>query len=268
MVRKIAALSQNPGPDDETKDIDTVLDVAKAESIMNNYGTEGTEIEYIQPDDFKGAEVFFKLGDQKEFNGLHHALEIPALIRKAVWAEENGYDGIFQVSTFEPGVEESKLAVEIPIIGLFRTALHAATSLARRVGVLVPLENHVPLTWRTAQSHGMANRITDIRSLGVYGTMDELEERKEELIQGTVEAIETHVDETGAEIIIPLGGLVFPLVVSPAELDERASVPVLNTYAIGIRFLEMCIDFGYTQSPATYPKGTLTSEDLESYAFK
>lgn len=263
MDKKIAALAQHPSKDNH----DPVLDVEQVESMLNSYATEGTKIEYINPEDFKGAEVYFKLGEQEEFNGLHHALEIPALIRKTVWAEQNGYDAVFQISTFEPGVEESKLAVEIPVIGLFRTALHFAASLSRRIGVLVPLDNHVPLTWRTAQSHDMDKRITDIRSLGLYDNMAELIEQKDKIIENTVDAVDRLVDETNAESIIPLGGLVFPSVVDPAEVAKQVSVPVFNTYAIGVRFLEMCIDFGYTQSPATYPKGNLDSGDLGAYAF-
>jgi len=39
-------------------------------------------------------------------------------------------------------------------------------------------------------------------------------------------------------------------------------VQVLNTKAIGIRFAEMCVACGMTQSAITYPKAKLRYEDF------
>jgi hypothetical protein len=37
---------------------------------------------------------------------------------------------------------------------------------------------------------------------------------------------------------------------------------VLNTKATGIRFAEMCVSFGWTQSALTYPRAKLQYEDF------
>ena len=37
---------------------------------------------------------------------------------------------------------------------------------------------------------------------------------------------------------------------------------VLNTKAIGIRFAEMCVAFGMTQSNLTYPRAKLSYDDF------
>jgi len=39
-------------------------------------------------------------------------------------------------------------------------------------------------------------------------------------------------------------------------------VQVLNTKAIGIRFAEMCVACGMTQSALTYPRAKLSYEDF------
>ncbi|HEY4406421.1 MAG TPA: hypothetical protein VGN55_17375, partial [Xanthobacteraceae bacterium] len=70
------------------------------------------------------------------------------------------------------------------------------------------------------------------------------------------------IDETRAEIILPLGGALIPYVVDPADLAKATGAQVLNTKAIGIRFAEMCVAFGMTQSALTYPRAKLSYEDF------
>jgi hypothetical protein len=41
-------------------------------------------------------------------------------------------------------------------------------------------------------------------------------------------------------------------------------VQVLNTKAIGIRFAEMCVTFGMTQSELSYPRAKLSYDDFRS----
>ena len=50
--------------------------------------------------------------------------------------------------------------------------------------------------------------------------------------------------------------------VDPKDLAAASRVQVLNTKAIGIRFAEMCVACGMTQSALTYPKAKLTYDDF------
>jgi DNA-binding transcriptional ArsR family regulator len=77
----------------------------------------------------------------------------------------------------------------------------------------------------------------------------------EKLIRGLI-------DETRAEIILPLGGALIPYVVNPDDLAKATGVQVLNTKAIGIRFAEMCVAIGMTQSALTYPRAKMTYQDF------
>src|ERR1700730_12333241 len=123
-------------------------DVAAIERLLNGYASPGTKVEIGFPDDFAGSNVFLTIGAQSALNGLHHMMETPAIVRKIFWAAQNGYDAVISSNTFEPGVDGGPLAVDIPVIGLMRTALHVPTTLADRVGITVPLAPHVPYTWR------------------------------------------------------------------------------------------------------------------------
>jgi Asp/Glu/hydantoin racemase len=181
-------------------------------------------------------------------------------VRKIFWASQNGYDAVISSNTFDPGVDGGRLAVNIPVIGLLRTSMHAALTLADRVGITVPLPGHVPYTWRILRSYGLDSFVSDIRPIGVYGK--DIAERKEEIFKITAGLIRGLIDETRAEIILPLGGALIPYVVNPDDLAKATGAQVLNTKAIGIRFAEMCVTFGMTQSALTYPKAKLSYDDF------
>jgi Asp/Glu/hydantoin racemase len=235
-------------------------DVAKIEAQLNSYASPGTKVEIGFPDDYEGSQVFETIGSQSALNGLHHMMETPAIVRKIFWAAQNGYDAVIQSNTFDPGVDGGRLAVEIPVIGLLRTSMHAALTLADRVGVTVPLGPHVPYTWRIMRTLGLERFVTDIRPIGVYGA--DIDKRKSEIFDITQKLIRGLIDETRAEIILPLGGALIPYVVNPDDLAKATGIQVLNTKAIGIRFAEMCVALKMTQSALTYPRAKLAYEDF------
>lgn len=235
-------------------------DVEQIEALLNSYASPGTKVEIGFPDDFDGAHILDTIGAQSALNGLHHMMETPAIIRKIFWAAQNGYDAVIQSNTFDPGVDGGRLAVNIPVIGLMRTAMHFGLNLADRIGITVPLATHVPYTWRILRSYGLDRFVTDIKPIGIYGT--NLKSRKGEIFDSTAALIKSLVSETGAEIVLPLGGAIIPYVVDTADLQQACGVQVLNTKSIGIRFAETCVNLGYTQSPITYPRPKLTYDDF------
>jgi Asp/Glu/hydantoin racemase len=252
---RIMLLNQSP----RTASRGPAYDVEPIERLVNSYASPGTKIEIGFPENFAGSEVFHTLGAQSGLNGLHHMIETPAIVRKIIWAAENGYDAVISSNTFDPGVDGGRLAVDIPVIGPLRTAMHAALTLADRVGITVPLASHLPYTRRILRSYGLEHFVTGIKPIGVYGT--DIKSRKAEIFDITTGLIRNLVDE-GAEIIVPLGGALIPYVVDPADLTAATGVQVLNTKAICVRFAEMCVNFKMTQSALTYPRGKLTSEDF------
>jgi Asp/Glu/hydantoin racemase len=234
--------------------------VEKIEAQLNSYASPGTKVEIGFPDEYEGSQIFHALGGQSHLNGLHHMMETPALVRKIFWAAENGYDAVISSNTFDPGVDGGRLAVDIPIIGLLRTSIHAATTLADRVGVTVPLGPHVPYTRRILRAYGMDRFVTDIKPIGVY---TDVQNRKDEIFEIAVKLIKGMI-ANGAEIILPLGGALIPYVVNPDDLARETGVQVLNTKAIGIRFAETCVALKMTQSALTYPRAKLNYKDFTS----
>ncbi len=253
-MRKILFLNQAPRKGDKGPP----YEVEKIEAQLNSYATAGTKVEIGFPDDYEGSQLFNTIGAQSHLNGLHHMMETPALVRKIFWAAENGYDAVISSNTFDPGVDGGRLAVDIPVIGLLRTTMHAALTLADRVGVTVPLGPHVPYTWRHMRTLGLDRFVTEIQPIGVYV---DVQKRKDEIFDITVKLIKKMI-ANGAEIIMPLGGALIPYVVNPDDLARETGIQVLNTKAIGIRFAEACIDLKMTQSGITYPRTKLNYADF------
>jgi allantoin racemase len=240
---------------------DRLYDPTPIERLLNSYANPGTKIEIGYPDNYDGSKVGLLLGEQDKLNGLDHLMAAPALIRKIFWAQQNGYDAVIQSNTFDPGVEGGRLAVGIPVIGPFRTAMHTALMLCDRIGVTTPLASDVPQTRRILRAYGLESFVADIKPVGVYGK--DIQRRKNELFDAAAKAMRSLVNDSGAQIIVPLGGALIPYVVDPNDLAKAAGVPVLNTKAIAIRFAEACVAFGMTQSPVAYPHAALAMQDFQ-----
>jgi Asp/Glu/hydantoin racemase len=253
-VKNIRILFLNQAPNKPN------YDVASIEAQLNSYASPGTKVEIGFPDDYEGSKLFESIGKQSALNGLHHMMETPSIVRKIFWAAQNGYDAVIQSNTFDPGVDGGRLAVDIPVIGLLRTSMHAALTLADKVGITVPLAPHVPYTWRILRAYGLDRFVSDVKPIGIYGK--DIKERKAEIFGITEKLIRSLIDDSGAEIILPLGGALIPYVVDPDDLAKATGVQVLNTKAIGIRFAEMCVTFGMTQSAITYPRPKLDYSDF------
>jgi allantoin racemase len=236
-----------------------IIDVATMQKQIAPFLSPGTEVVFDFPDDYDGSRAEDVLGKQNMLNGVDHAMVTAPLIRKIVWAAENGFDAVVQSNTFDPGVEAGRLTVSIPVIGLLRTSLHMATILADRIGILVPLESHVPYTWRILRGYDMDHLVTNVLPLGLYGR--DLARRVPEIKESAVGLI-NKLKDGGAHFILPLGGVIIPYLVDPVILQMETGVPVMNTKLIALRFAETCVTLGLTHSPLSYPRGKLTYSDL------
>jgi allantoin racemase len=238
--------------------------------MLQSYAAPGTEVILDYPDDHPGAAVGEAMNKQKVRSELNYNVSAGALIRKAVWAEQNGFDAVIQSNNFEPGVETSRLAVRIPVLGLCRTTIHVAANLSDRIGVTVPFDGYGILTRKLLRSYGLEHFVTDVRSMDLPGVPrdEEVAKQRPFIFQRAVEEMKKLVAETRCECIVPLGGAVIPYIVDPLELQKEVGVPVLNPKAVGIHFAEMCVRTGMSHSPITYPAAKLSPADFEGYAYQ
>lgn len=242
----------------------------RVKALLDGYASPGTQIDLSYPDDYEGGRVARESGSQDVHTELPYYLSTPNLVRKAVWAQENGYDALIQSNGFDPGVEATRLAVRIPVIGICKTVMHVAATLADRIGVTAPFDGYAIFTRRLLQTYGLLGFVTDVRSLSLHGGVpqgDQVDASRGPIFERAVEVFNGLVRETGAECIVPLGGAIIPYIVSPDDLAKAVGVPVLNTKAIAIRMAEMYVNLGMSHSERTYPTAKLRATDFEAKAF-
>jgi allantoin racemase len=173
---------------------------------------------------------------------------------------------VVQSNTYDPGVEEARLAVRIPVVGILRATCHVAACLAQRVGITILVESMIPYTRKILHNYGLEPFITSIKALGMYETGD-LEKVREPIKRKVIE-LAKELKAEGAEVVIPLGGRVFPGAITCEEIEAEAGIPILNTKAIGIQFAEMLVRCRMSHSPLAYPcRIQLSPEDVTKKIF-
>jgi len=263
---RIMMLNQSPRDLDDADDNEYHQ---RVQALLDGYGSPGTQVELCYPDDHPGAGIARVMGKQGARSELNYYTSTPALMRKAVWAEQNGYDAVIQSNNFEPGVEASRFAVRIPVIGLCRTTIHLAANFAERIGVTVPFDEYVPLTSRLLQLYDLKRYVTEIRTMSLPGVPhgDDVARMRPVILERAAEVMHSLIKDTGAEVIVPLGGAVIPYIVDPVDLEREVGVTVFNPKVVGVRVAEMSVQFGYTHSPRAYPPARLEDGDFDSFLY-
>jgi Asp/Glu/hydantoin racemase len=129
--------------------------------------------------------------------------------------------------------------------------LHFAATICDKFGLIVPLPAHMPHTMRLVQSYGMTRFLSGIKTVDLYDTGD-LSGYHDLAIERTL-AIGRELVEEGAQAIIPLGGKIYPYVVTPEELAPALGVPIINTKAVGVSYAELMVRCRITHSERAYP---------------
>ena len=181
------------------------------------------------------------------------ALAVPDTVAKIVQAENDGVNAVICDCMGDPGVEEARELVSIPVIGPGETAMHVAAMLGHRFSVVHPLERMNPLFDHHAAKTGVTRQLASIRSLDI--PVLELDDRPRlltALIGQSVKAVE----EDGAHLIIfgctGMAGLAQQVEDGLRE-NGIGDVPVLDPAVLALKIAEALADMGLSHSKRTYP---------------
>jgi hypothetical protein len=131
---------------------------AKIQAQLDGYASAGTQVELCFPDDYPGAKLSSNLGARNEVPGIYHMLQTPAIIRKIVWAENNGYDAVVQSNTFDPGWKRLVRRCASPSLAYFARRFTQPRFSPTRSRSLRPLKS-------TSLTHGKLFTPTACRAL-------------------------------------------------------------------------------------------------------
>lgn len=174
-------------------------------------------------------------------------LYVPKIVEAVRNAEKEGYDGVLLDCFLNPGLEESKEAVKIPVVGAGQASMLLASTLGRSLAVVSTISNGIVPAKDLAKLYGVHDKVVSWRSAEIPVT--EMHKMSEESITEAVfrEAKEA-VERDGAEVVV-LGCTGIPSRV----LQDRLGVPVIDSGIVGFKTAELMVDL-YLNAGLTHSK--------------
>ena len=178
---------------------------------------------------------------------------LPEILQQVTEAELDKADAVIIDCMEDPGVEEGRRLVNIPVIGPGHAAMTLAAALGYRFSILYPLQQ-TALIERLVAHHQLSSMLASIRylSCGLEGIRSSDSTTLAVLEQTAIAAI----IEDGAHVIIPACTLTSHLA---QQLQERLRekgypVPVVDGPSTAVKLAEALVDLGLSQSRVTYPE--------------
>ena len=187
---------------------------------------------------------------------------LPEILQRMIEAEQDGMDAVIVDCMEDPGVEEGRRLVGIPVIGPGHAALNLSVMLGFRFSILYPLKQ-VRLIEKLVQHHGLSSMLASVRYLtcGLQGLRADAETALGHLLEAALAAVR----DDGAHVIVPACTLTSELT---GELGIRLRkrgypVPVVDGPGAAVKLAEDLVDMDLVPSRVTYPAALGISHRIE-----
>jgi Asp/Glu/hydantoin racemase len=187
-------------------------------------------------------------------------------IRGAIEAQRQGYDAVVIGHFQEPGLIESRCALDIPVVGLGEATMLYACGIGRTFGLVTI--NPVFIPWHRDQIArlGLGQRAVGVLAIDTQVTTymrafeDEAVYRqvKEEFCRRA-----ESLAEAGADVVIPAGGLPMLLLAREKNLTVRGAI-VLNGIAVVVAAAEAALKLYRQTGVAASRQGTFAKAPPEA----
>ena len=167
--------------------------------------------------------VFVDYGPASIESTYDDVMAAPFVVKKAEWAEKNGYDAVVVSCMLDPGVSAAKEALDIPVVG----PKEAAEQIA----------------------HILGDKVASIYPSGI--TVLELKEDPEKTYRVLLDQAKKAINDEGANVII-LGCT--GLTGMGKRLQSELGVPVLEGEGLALALAQLFVDLGLSQSKIAYKK--------------
>ncbi len=215
-----------------------------------------------QLDDIASPGIRFEVHGLEPPDHLFHPLTefrcAAQTIRNGLEAERAGYDA-FVIGHFqEPGLLETRGCLDIPVVSLGESAMLAACSMGRRIGLITIDPVFIDWHQRQVAAHGLQERVAGVRAIRIdlpgfmHAFTDPAAYAK--VRADFIEQVRPLV-AAGAEVIIPAGGLPMLLFSNerPFMIDGAL---VLNGIAVVAKAAEMALALHRATGSVVSRRGT------------
>jgi allantoin racemase len=179
--------------------------------------------------------------DMSRYRWAHHLGSVQ-IVENVMRAEREGYDAVAVSCFLDPGLEEARGVVEIPVVSSCETALIVSSAVGRAFGLLTIDEAMAVVLRELVRKYGFADRVTAVEALKPAVTEYDLDAA----FAGSPEFIRRFSNHTerliaeGSDVIIPAEGVVNTVLVCNGVQDV-GGVPVLDSYGALLAFAEMLV---------------------------
>jgi allantoin racemase len=157
------------------------------------------------------------------------------VIEKTVTAEKDGFHAVVIGCFYDPGLQEAKELVQMPVIGVCEASLHVASMIsAGKYSVLVGRRKWIPKLADNARHYGLDSRIASWRAINL--TVEKINMDREKAEAALIREARRAVEEDLAECII-LGCT--QMAGYAKKIENELKVPVLNPVLIGVKVAEL-----------------------------
>ena len=187
---------------------------------------------YVRPDTEVHI-VFIDYGPSSIESRYDDVMAAPFVVKKAEWAEKNGYDAVAVSCMLDPGVKAAKEALDIPVVGPKEAANQLAKILGDKVATIYP------------------------RGITVLELSQNPSRTYEVLLENSKKAL-----DDGAQVLIlgctGLTGL-------GKKLQKELGIPVLEGEGLSLALAQLFVDVGLSQSKLAYEKPSIKKRTLPGY---
>jgi len=98
----------------------------------------------------------------------HFLINNVLLVEEVVKCQEEGFDAVMLAPAIDPGIDESRAAAQIPVVGSLESAMVVSQFIGRRVGIVGVRAGYVTLIEQNMNRYGLRQRLIDNRPVRLW----------------------------------------------------------------------------------------------------
>jgi Asp/Glu/hydantoin racemase len=177
-----------------------------------------------------------------KYSGQGNHLKVTQIIENAIRAEREGYDAVALSVFLDPGLEEARGIVDIPVVSSLETALEVASKLGHSFGLITRAKWMNARVRALIRQYKYEDRVAVLTPLEFSMGLDELDKvsagSREFIDRFTRQA--SQLIRSGVDVIIPAEGLLNTVLVRNG-VHEIEGVRVLDSYGALLAYAEMLV---------------------------
>ena len=181
------------------------------------------------------------------------ALAAPGVVARAIEAENQGIHAVVADCMEDPGVDEAREMVSIPVVGPAETAMHVAAMLGQQFSIVTVLDSLIPILQAQAAKIGLRSQLVSVRAVGIpVMELDNHARLLDAVLDQSIRAVE---DDQAHVIVLGCTGMAGLAKDVEGGLRKRGinGVPVIDPGILALKIAEALADMGLCHSKRTYP---------------